>query len=327
MTIERFHDLSSITPDNPEGDPEIPDNNGPTDKELSGSRSGHALDEPLAREPRPDQSQITDAAQHSHTTEAIQAPKEQAAAETAPAATATASPAWSGNNMKGIQDSDLTITLLWARVADNDRPAPEEMDNEGQEFRAMVQRWKELSVIDGILYRKSKYGQQAVIPPSLRMEIFRQMHGMPHVGGHLGRDRTYHRVRDRVWWPGYKTDLTRWVRSCRSCQLAKPGPGRGRLPLVQERAGSPFERVALDLVGPLPPSRTGKRYMLVIQDCFTKWLEVVPIPSKTSLIVTEAFTTNWITRYESPRILHQDNRSEFTSELFKEVCEAPIYIV
>eukprot|EP00918_Siedleckia_nematoides_P076935 GHVU01168152.1.p2 GENE.GHVU01168152.1~~GHVU01168152.1.p2 ORF type:complete len:117 (+),score=6.71 GHVU01168152.1:321-671(+) len=76
-----------------------------------------------------------------------------------------------------------------------------------------------------------------------------------------------------------------------SCQLAKPGPGRGRLPLVQERAGSPFDRVALDLVGPMPPSRRGKRYLLVIQDCFTKWLEVVPIPNKTSLVVTEAFTT------------------------------------
>eukprot|EP00919_Chromeraceae_sp_WS-2016_P058161 GHVR01138024.1.p1 GENE.GHVR01138024.1~~GHVR01138024.1.p1 ORF type:complete len:127 (-),score=3.75 GHVR01138024.1:22-402(-) len=126
----------------------------------------------------------------------------------------------------------------------------------------MVQRWKELSVIDGILYRKSKYGQQAVIPPSLRVEIFRQMLGMAHVGVHLGRDRTYHKVRGRVWWPGYKIDLTRWVRSCRIGKLAKPGPGRGRLPLVQERAGSPFERLALVLVGPLPPSRIGNNICL-----------------------------------------------------------------
>eukprot|EP00919_Chromeraceae_sp_WS-2016_P035496 GHVR01084185.1.p1 GENE.GHVR01084185.1~~GHVR01084185.1.p1 ORF type:complete len:100 (-),score=2.28 GHVR01084185.1:208-507(-) len=55
----------------------------------------------------------------------------------------------------------------------------------------------------GLLYRKSKYGYQSIIPPSLRMELFRQMHGLAHVGGHLGRDRTYHKVRERVWWPGY----------------------------------------------------------------------------------------------------------------------------
>ena len=106
-----------------------------------------------------------------------------------------------------------------------------------------------------------------MLPRELRAAVFHQMHGLAQVGGHLGRDRTYIKTRCRVWWPGYKNDLARWVRSCRSCQLAKPGPGRGKLPLVQERAGSPFERVELDLVGPLPPSKTGKRYLLVVQDC------------------------------------------------------------
>ena len=124
----------------------------------------------------------------------------------------------------------------------------------------------------------------------------------------------------QAWWPGYKNDLTRWVRSCRSYQLAKPGPGRGRLPLVQERAGAPFERVALDLIGPLPPRKGGKKYLLVIQDCFTKWLEVIPISNKTTTAVTEAFVTTWVSRYGSPRILHQDNGTEFTSQMFCEVC-------
>ena len=202
----------------------------------------------------------------------------------------------------------------------NERPKPDELDTEGQDVRAMIQRWRELMVREGVLYRKSKYGLQAVLPRGLRVEIFHQMHGLAHVGGHLGRDRTYQKTRNRVWWPGYKRDLARWVKSCHSCQLAKPGPGRGRLPLVQERVGEPFERVALDLVGPLPPSR-GKKYLLVIQDCFSKWVEVIPIPNKTTLTVTEAFVTNWVSRFGSPRILHQDNGSEFTSNMFCEMCE------
>ena len=110
----------------------------------------------------------------------------------------------------------------------------------------------------------------------------------------MGRDRTYIRIRTRGWWPNYKSDLTRWVRACRSCQLAKPGPGRGRMPLTQERSGAPFERVALDLIGPLPPSRTGKRYLLVMQDTFTKWLEVAPLVNKTTIAVADAFTGTWV---------------------------------
>eukprot|EP00919_Chromeraceae_sp_WS-2016_P068014 GHVR01161178.1.p2 GENE.GHVR01161178.1~~GHVR01161178.1.p2 ORF type:complete len:168 (+),score=22.21 GHVR01161178.1:492-995(+) len=166
MTIERFQDLTNITPDDPEGEPEITANDGPTDKEFSRMRSEHALVTPLAgtnEKPRPDQSPTINTTPNSQTSEAIPALPDMPAAETDLAANATALPAWSGNNIRGIQDSDLMITLLRARVAENDRPAPDEMDNEGQEFRAMVQRWKELSVIDGILYRNSKYGQQAVI--------------------------------------------------------------------------------------------------------------------------------------------------------------------
>jgi hypothetical protein len=62
-------------------------------------------------------------------------------------------------------------------------------------------------------------------------------------------------------------------------------PGRGRMPLAQEQAGAPFERVALDLRGPLPPSRREKVYLLVMQDCHTKWVETAPSPNKSALVV------------------------------------------
>ena len=39
-----------------------------------------------------------------------------------------------------------------------------------------------------------------MVPRELRTDGFHQMHGRAHVGGHLGRDRTYVRVRMRAWW-------------------------------------------------------------------------------------------------------------------------------
>ena len=59
--------------------------------------------------------------------------------------------------------------------------------------------------------------------------------------------------------------------------------------------------------------------MLVIQDCFAKWLEVAPLANKTVVSVTDAFMTTWVARYGPPRILHQDNGSEFTADIFREV--------
>jgi hypothetical protein len=111
----------------------------------------------------------------------------------------------------------------------------------------------------------------------------------------MGRDRTYFHIRSKGWWPGYRADITEWVRSCHQCQLVKSGPGNGKQRLIQERVGAPRERVAIDLIGPLPPSRRGKKYLLVMQDCFSKWVEVDAIPSKKTTVVAQLFVTNWVT--------------------------------
>ena len=109
--------------------------------------------------------------------------------------------------MEAMQRGDVEISWLRDRVERGDKPAATEMDAEGQEMRAMIARWKELVVKEKILYRRSKYGLQAVLPREMRAEVFAQLHGLAHVGGHLGRDRTYMKARCRTWWPGYKSDL------------------------------------------------------------------------------------------------------------------------
>jgi hypothetical protein len=79
------------------------------------------------------------------------------------------------------------------------------------------------------------------------------------------------------------------VRSCHHCQLVKPGPGKWKQRLKQERVGAPRERVAIDLIGPLPPSRRGKKYLVVMQDCFSKWVEVDAIAIKKTTVVAQQF--------------------------------------
>jgi hypothetical protein len=156
--------------------------------------------------------------------------------------------------MREEQDEDDVVSRVQAWVAMGAKPSPEELDAESQETRALVSRWSELAIVEGVLVRLRQGSSQ------LWHGVFRHMHASPLSAGHMGRDQTYKRLRDKAWWSGYRSDVYEWIRWCVACQLAKPGPGRGRMPLVQERAGAPFERVALDLIGPLPPSRRGKVY-------------------------------------------------------------------
>ena len=56
--------------------------------------------------------------------------------------------------------------------------------------------------------------------------------------------------------------------------------------LKQEIAKVRFERIALDIMGPLELSARGNAYIIVIQDYFTKWTELYSVPNHTALTVS-----------------------------------------
>ncbi|GFT15939.1 integrase_H2C2 domain-containing protein [Trichonephila clavipes] len=43
-----------------------------------------------------------------------------------------------------------------------------------------------------------------------------------------------------------------------------------------------FETLAIDLFGTLPESKDGKRWILIIEDCTTKWVELFALPNATA---------------------------------------------
>ena len=53
-------------------------------------------------------------------------------------------------------------------------------------------------------------------------------------------------------------------------------------------------------VGPLPKTPKGNRYVLVIGDYFTKWIEAVPIPNYTAKACAHAILTILCTSLEYP---------------------------
>jgi hypothetical protein len=58
-----------------------------------------------------------------------------------------------------------------------------------------------------------------------------------------------------------------------------------------------MERVALDLIGPLPLSHKGNKYVLIVSDYFTKWAEDYPIPDWELFIPIFLVLANILTEY------------------------------
>ena len=78
------------------------------------------------------------------------------------------------------------------------------------------------------------------------------------------------------------------------------------------RSSFPFERLYVDLVGPLGDGQTGPRYILTVEDHFTRWVMAVPIPNKENQTVAWALLDNVVFIYGCPEEIHSDQGKEFT---------------
>ena len=170
--------------------------------------------------------------------------------------------------MRTLQSTDTTLDAV--------REAAE-----GKRYSAGVGLFKR----DGLLYRKwtppDRNGQdmeveQLILPQQCRGTILTLAHSIP-LSGHLGKDKTACHILQRFYRPTLYKDVAPFCKSCPSCQKTtrtrKQCVPMVPLPIISE----PFSRIAMDIVGPLPRSHSGMKYILVIYDYATRYPEEIPL--------------------------------------------------
>ena len=117
------------------------------------------------------------------------------------------------------------------------------------------------------------------------------------------------------------SDIEEWCKNCVMCETRKVPVPKNKAPLKQYMSYEPFERVALDIAGPFPRTRKGNKYLLVVTDYFSKWMEAYALPNIEAATVTCRFVEQFICRFGVPSEIHTDQGSQFESELFTKTCE------
>lgn len=105
--------------------------------------------------------------------------------------------------------------------------------------------------------------QQMVLPRQYRETTVRFAHFSPFAG-HFGKRKTTHRVMRTFFWPGMRRDIADACRACEVCQKTarRRTPKFPLLPLPV--VDQPFSRIAMDMVGPLPPTSQGHKFILTM---------------------------------------------------------------
>ena len=177
---------------------------------------------------------------------------------------------------------------------------------------------------DGMLYRifnlrNGEQVRQIVVPKKWRNKLLSMAHDIPSAG-HLGNRKTRQRLMQHFFWPGIFGDVAQYCRSCPQCQKSIPKGRVGRAPHVDvPPMDEPFLRVAIDIVGPLPRSQAGNKYILVCCDYVTRYPEAVPLKNQEAETVADALV-GIFSRVGIPKELLSDQGTNFMSELIQELC-------
>ena len=142
-------------------------------------------------------------------------------------------------------------------------------------------------------------------------------HDIP-MAGHLGKKKTADRILQRFYWPSLYRDVAKHCRSCEQCQKSSPRQ-TSKAPLIPLPIMEiPFQRIAMDIVGPLPRSSSGKRFVLVICDYATRYPEAIALRNTDANTVAEELV-KFFARVGVPNEILTDQGTNFTSQLLTEV--------
>ena len=201
------------------------------------------------------------------------------------------------------QKDDETLSVVWKKGVDAEK---------GYTFE------------HGVLVHHSSDGfddtvVRVVVPKSRRLKVLQMGHSSS-MAGHFGVKKTHAKISRHFIWPGLWSEVKQYVKTCNGCQLAarqhKSKAPLQPLPCV----GEPFQKVAFDLVGPLPRTSSGYKYLLTAMCLYTKFPVAIPLKRVDNLTVLNALMEIF-SLYGFPMELLTDQGSVFTSHLTRLMCE------
>lgn len=126
--------------------------------------------------------------------------------------------------------------------------------------QGVLQRaWKELAT--------GEDRWQVVVPRVLRESVLKACHGTTGAG-HFGVSKTLRRFQQSFYWGQLQRVIENFCRCCDLCTAHKGPSDQSRAQLQKLAARAPMERVAGDIMGPLPRSEKGNHYVLVAMNSF-----------------------------------------------------------
>jgi len=176
---------------------------------------------------------------------------------------------------------------------------------------------EKFTTIDGIEYFvDGNTYWKLITDTNEKVKLILEAHGI----GHEGYNKTYQRLRKSYYWNNMINDIKRIISKCEQCQLNRPKAYPEPTEDIPIKVEGPFTHLGLDIIGPLEKTSNNNKYILVIVDYFTKWVEAEPTENVTSNDVIK-FLIHVFSRHGVPQTITTDNGVQFNSDMIKMILD------
>jgi len=159
---------------------------------------------------------------------------------------------------------------------------------------------------------------QLVVPVNLRRRLFDLTHSGPSAA-HLGSVHIHmvQQLKTHYYWIGMNRDIGQWCRQCVQCAKSKSAPLHSQGQLKKIPVGAPLDLVTTDILSGLPAATDGSKYILVLVDAFTKWVETYLLPDQEAHTCMRAAYAGFFSCYGFPLQLYRDQGRNFKARYSK----------
>lgn len=212
-------------------------------------------------------------------------------------------PALSDENVKSLQAQDDKLNKIITKIQNNKQ-------NRNTKKFALNEK--------GILILKpgTDKNEYLIAPESLKETIIQESH-KPH----FGFKKTYDLIKSRFFWYGVYRDVKDYCTKCIACNTTKQHPTI-KVPLQKIiKNAAPGEALHIDLIGLLPETFRKNKYIFMIVDSTSRFLEAVPIRKcETQALLT--VLNKYFSTHGLPKSITMDNMKGFRAEIFKDYLKA-----
>lgn len=136
--------------------------------------------------------------------------------------------------------------------------------------------------------------------------------------GHFGVEKTIDALhKSGLQWKYMRKQVRQFIKQCPVCQKLSATKLALKVHPFTTAAYSPMDVLNIDTIGPVAKDLFGNEHIIVIIDCFTRWVELIPIPDTTAKSAARALLQH-VGRYGTPGLIKSDRGSQFVNNIISE---------